>query len=1151
VRADDGASVGRMRIAVLGPLEVSSDDGVPVAVPGAKERLLLAVLAAGAPGVVSTDRIVEALWNGRRPVSARKSLQVHLVHLRSALEPDRPHGSTGRFVVRRGTGYALTAEDVDALRVADLVARGRARLAVGDADEAARSLSAALDLWRGDPYGDWPEASFAEAERHRLAEVRNAAVTALLEARLALGAHAEVAAEAEGLVVEDPLQEEWWRLLVLALYRCGRQGDALAAVARARGVLAEQLGADPGPRLRAAEAAVLAQDPALDLAMPTPSLRPPPGVSVCPYKGLASYQASDVALFHGRSRLVSRLVARLVDAPLLVVSGASGAGKSSVIRAGLVPALAQGAVPGSEAWQSLVVTPGRAPVDALAGLTGDPPPTAPVVLVCDQLEELWSSGIDPVERRTFLDALLGLLDDGIVVRCLVVVRGDHLGRLAEHPAFADRLGSAIVLVPALTEAELREVVREPASAVGLTAEDELLDAVVADVGGRPGALPLLSTALVGTWERRREERLTLAGYLEAGGVAGALTRSAEAAYAALDDDGRATARRLLVRLADIDDSGALVRRPVLLADLDLDGQRGSARRAVVDEFVGRRLLSVDGNRLEVAHEALFTAWPRLARWLEDDAAGRTVRRHLAPAARAWANGGRPDEELYRGARLAAAQDWAAGPDADVTPAEEQFLAASRARSDAELEEARERARREAAARRRTRRLAIGLAAVLVLALVAAGAALRSQHAVEVEAVRAEGNRLASQSRTTQELDLAMLLAAQGFRLADTAATRDALRAAVTGHRRALRVVPLSQVTRSGSLGAGGETFFIIDRAADLLGWPVMSESSPQLIGRLPVIWAQHRMVDASPTEERLAAAGPSRVGPWVRVVDARRGERLLLSGDQIGGDPVALRFTADGRLLDLLVAAPTAGGAAIEWRLVQVDPETGTSRETATSGTLPAGGRVSAHISQDAEIAVLWTDQRADAPTLVDLTTGGQVSLRLADREAEVLGYRAIATGAAQLWDDGAVILYNREGRSGQTLDAHRLNQDQGPVRDVVLQGDWAATVGDGAAVYRWTVDPETGRWTLPQYLAGHGGHVREAHLDPDGGRLITVAPGDRIIVWDLSVEGGSAADDPSDADTRGWLQAACATAGRDLTRAEWDRYLPGREWQPTCTDLE
>ena len=193
-----------MRIAVLGPLEVRSDDGAPVAVAGAKERLLLAVLAAAAPGVVSTDRLVEALWNGDQPVSAQKSLQVHLVHLRSALEPERPHGSAGRFVVRRGTGYALAGEDVDALQVAALGARGRARLAAGDAAEAVRWLTAALDLWRGEPYGDWPEAAFAEAERHRLAEVRNGAVTALLEARLALGAHAEVAGEAERLLVENP-----------------------------------------------------------------------------------------------------------------------------------------------------------------------------------------------------------------------------------------------------------------------------------------------------------------------------------------------------------------------------------------------------------------------------------------------------------------------------------------------------------------------------------------------------------------------------------------------------------------------------------------------------------------------------------------------------------------------------------------------------------------------------------------------------------------------------------------------------------------------------------------------------------------------------------------------------------------------------------
>jgi DNA-binding SARP family transcriptional activator len=146
-------------------LEVLGDDGVPVAVPGAKERLLLALLAAAAPDVVSADRIAESLWNGDPPVSARKSLQVHLVHLRSALEPDRPQGSAGRFVVRRGTGYALATEvqDVDAIHFGEMVVRGRAGLASGDAAAAAADLSAALALWRGEPYGDWPDAPFAQA----------------------------------------------------------------------------------------------------------------------------------------------------------------------------------------------------------------------------------------------------------------------------------------------------------------------------------------------------------------------------------------------------------------------------------------------------------------------------------------------------------------------------------------------------------------------------------------------------------------------------------------------------------------------------------------------------------------------------------------------------------------------------------------------------------------------------------------------------------------------------------------------------------------------------------------------------------------------------------------------------------------------------
>ena len=321
-------------------------------------------------------------------------------------------------------------------------------------------------------------------------------------------------------------------------------------------------------------------------AAPRPRARSPSDVTACPYKGLATYQAADAELFHGRSRVVTSLVARLVDAPLVLVSGASGAGKSSLVRAGLVPALAAGALPGSAGWRAVVLTPGRRPVDALAALTGAVPPDSPVLLVCDQLEELWAPGVDRAERTAFLDTVLGLIEDGIVARCVAVLRGDHVGRLAEHAAFTERLGGALVLVPALTDGELREVVSGPAAAVGLAAEAELLDAVVADVAGRPAALPLLSTALVGTWERRRGDRLTLAGYLEAGGVTGALARSAEEAYAALDDDAQESARRLLVRLADTDEGGALVRRPVPLAELDLEGERGTARRTVVDGVRG-------------------------------------------------------------------------------------------------------------------------------------------------------------------------------------------------------------------------------------------------------------------------------------------------------------------------------------------------------------------------------------------------------------------------------------------------------------------------------------------------------------------------------------------------------------------------------------
>jgi WD40 repeat protein len=824
---------------------------------------------------------------------------------------------------------------------------------------------------------------------------------------------------------------------------------------------------------------------------------------MCPYKGLATYQASDAALFAGRGRLVTHLVARLVDSSLLVVSGPSGAGKSSVVRAGLVPALAGGALPGSEGWRAVVVTPGRRPVDALTELTGDAPPEAPVVLVCDQLEEIWAAEVGRAERTAFLDTLLGLLDDGIVVRCVVVVRGDHVERLAEHATFTDRVGSGLVLVPALTDDELREVVEEPAAAVGLAVDPDLVDAVVADVRGRPGALPLLSTALVGTWEARVEDRLSLAGYIEAGGVAGALTRSAESAYALLDEQARTVARRLLVRLADTDEGGALVRRPAPLAELDLDGDGGDSRRAVIESFVARRLLTVDGERLDVTHEALLTSWPRLAGWLDDDAAGRAVRRHLTPVAQEWHRLGEPQSELYRGPRLAAALDWAAAADTELTAVERGFLDASKGHADRELREAQDRARTEARARRRTRRLAAGLAVVLVAAVVAAVLAVGARRTADRTSLVADANRLAALSATVDTLDLQYLLAAEAFRLADTPETQDGLLSVLAEYRRAVRAVPFPGGLHWGKLGNGGRTLFIAG-VRGIHKWEIESGELPRALDLGTHDWSNLTGIAASPTEAVAATVGVEVDEPWFRMIDAEGTVRPVLSGDMLGGTPIDVSFTADGRLVDVFVAAPGDAAGGSQWRLLKVDPTDGTRTEAVLSGTLPPGD-LEADISEDRSTAVVWSQLDNTQATILDLGTGAAASVSLPDRGAEAAEYRALESGAAQLWLDGAVTLHDRSGRVTQQLDAHDVG-----VSDVALapDGTWAATVDNEGGVVLWDIDPGTGLWSKAQSLARHGVGSLHAEITPDSGRLVTMSR-DTAIVWDLRPDGGFGTSQP------------------------------------------
>ncbi|MEV4508483.1 BTAD domain-containing putative transcriptional regulator [Dactylosporangium sp. NPDC049525] len=255
----------RLDFRILGPLEVQPPHGAPLELGARKQRAVLAVLLLDPGRVVSLDRIINGLWAGEAPSSATSTLQVYVSQLRRILEPDRPPRTPATVLVTRDPGYLLAvgAGQVDALRLTHGAEAARARLAAGDFDEAEVLLTAALREWRGAPLADFADEEFAAATAAQLGEVRDSAVEDLVEVHLATGRHAAAAAAAQGMLDRHPFRERSWGQLMLALYRDGRQADALAAFRRARTVLDEELGLPPGPQLRALEAAILRHDPAL------------------------------------------------------------------------------------------------------------------------------------------------------------------------------------------------------------------------------------------------------------------------------------------------------------------------------------------------------------------------------------------------------------------------------------------------------------------------------------------------------------------------------------------------------------------------------------------------------------------------------------------------------------------------------------------------------------------------------------------------------------------------------------------------------------------------------------------------------------------------------------------------------------------------
>jgi hypothetical protein len=440
-----------------------------------------------------------------------------------------------------------------------------------------------------------------------------------------------------------------------------------------------------------------------------------------------------------------------------------------------------------------------------------------LVLVVDQFEETFTSCRNEHERAAFLAALTAAAQAGDGYASVVlVVRGDYYGHCAADRMLAELLAANHVLVGPMSEAELRRAVERPAERAGLQLEAGLVEQLIEDVAGEPGGLPLLSTALLECWRHRQGRTLTLAGYHASGGVKGAVGRLAERAFGRLDPGQQTAARRLLLRLAGPGEGELVVGRRVPLAELDLDHDpdMGAALAALTDA----RLLTTAEATVEVAHEALLGQWPRLRGWLEEDAHGRALHRHLTRAASEWQAGGRDPGELYRGARLAAALEWAKEHSAELNQLERAFLDHSRQAAEHEVTQARRRAEHEARSNRRLRGLLAGLAAVLVVAVVAAALAVVQQGRASRAALVADARRLNTLALVEADLDRSLLLAIQANRLDDSVDTRGALLASLLRSPQAIGVLRADDRLLQLAVSPDGRTLAAGDEAGRILLW---------------------------------------------------------------------------------------------------------------------------------------------------------------------------------------------------------------------------------------------------------------------------------------------------------------------------------------------